>query len=360
MALENVGSVLGSIIGSEYASLVTQNEYVQFGLILVSFLVLGAVFHFVIKGVFRGLASKTKTDLDDKIFEIISMPIFLMINLFGIYLALNSLSMLEAYTKTITDVFFVIYVLVAVTVVSKIVGLLVDRLMTGHSGDVKTPGIFIKVIRIVFFLVAFLIILRYFGVDVTAAAAALGVGGIAIGLALQGTLTNFFSGVHIITDRPIKPGDYIEIEGTEIRGFVEDIGWRSTRIRTWQDNTVIIPNTKLAESVIVNSEMPQKETTVKVLCGVGYGSDLENVESVVLDVARGVQKGVKGATRDFEPVVRFTEFGDSNINFFVTLRVAEFPEKFYVRHEFIKALKARFDKDGIEISFPVRKVYQMK
>lgn len=350
--------IIGALADNEVVSAVLGNEYLTSLAIFSAFFILGAVFHFVLKGFFRKITARTKTDLDDKIFGIIAMPVFVMINLAGVYLSLHSLSFLEQFSGAIDDFFFVVYVLIVSLTAGSVVALVFGRIVTSHTGMDKAPGLLVKIINVVIFIVALLVILSHFNVDVTAAAAALGLGGIAIGLALQGTLTNFFSGLHIVTDRPMKVGDYIELDGTEIRGFVEDIGWRSTRVRTWQDNTVVIPNNRLAESVITNVEMPQSESNVKVDCGVGYGSDLAKVESVVLDVAREVQSSVKGAVRGFEPTVRFTKFGDSNIDFFVILRVSEFPEKFYVRHEFIKALKARFDKEGIEISWPVRKIYQ--
>ncbi|MDH5662708.1 MAG: mechanosensitive ion channel family protein, partial [Elusimicrobiota bacterium] len=208
-------------------------------------------------------------------------------------------------------------------------------------------------------LIAFLMILRYLNVEITPLVATLGLGGLAVGLALQNTLSNFFAGVHIISDRPINVGDYIEMEGN-IAGYVEDIGWRSTRIRTLPNTIVIVPNSKIAESVIVNNYLPVQEMSIVLQCGVAYGSDLEKVEKVTVDVARKIQQTVPGAVKTFEPFIRYHTFGDSNINFSIILRVEEFVARYLVTHEFFKALKARYDKENIEISWPIRKVYTAK
>jgi small-conductance mechanosensitive channel len=351
---------LDILSNNDIISTLTGNEYLASLIIFSIFVVFGAIFHFILKRLFNKITARTKTDLDDKIFGIISMPIFIMINLVGVYLSIQKLSFLKQFADLIDNVFFVLYVIIISFTTGRVIALIFSKIITSQTGMDKAPGLLVKIINSIILVIALLIILDRFGVDVTAAAAALGLAGIAVGLALQGTLTNFFSGLHIITDRPLKVGDFIEIDGTEIRGFVEDISWRSTRIRTWQDNIVIIPNNKLAESVITNVEMPQNESNIRVECGVGYGSDLTKVESVTLDVAREVQNSVKGAVKGFEPIMRFTKFGDSNIEFFVMLRISDFAERFTVKHEFIKALKARFDKEGIEISWPVRKIYYAK
>jgi small-conductance mechanosensitive channel len=153
-------------------------------------------------------------------------------------------------------------------------------------------------------------------------------------------------------------GDFIEVEG--ISGVVEDIGWRSTRVLTLQDKYVVIPNSKLAESTIINNSLPEPNINIFVECGVAYESDLKKVEEVTLDVARDVQKTLPGAVRDYEPLMRYRNFSESNIDFIVILRVEKPMDQFPVRHEFIKALKERYNKEGIEISWPIRKIYNIR
>lgn len=180
-----------------------------------------------------------------------------------------------------------------------------------------------------------------------------------MGLALQDTLSNFFSGLHIILDKPVNVGDFIELQDNNVMGYIEDIGWRSTSIRTLPNTLVVVPNSRLAGSIITNNSLPQPEMAALVQCGVSYLADLEKVERVTIEEARRIQQTIEGAVPDFEPFIRYNQFGDSNIHFTVILRVKAFTDKFLVIHHFIKALKARYHQEGIEISWPVRKVYNV-
>jgi small-conductance mechanosensitive channel len=226
-----------------------------------------------------------------------------------------------------------------------------------RGGFERPPKLINKAISIIIFIIAIAVILGYFEIDITPLIAGVGLGALAIGLALQSTLSNFFAGMHLLSDRPIKIGNFIELD-KDTSGFVEDIGWRSTRIRTMVDNLLIIPNAKLADSNITNYSMPKQDLNIWVPCGVAYESDLKKVEKVTIEVAKNIQKNTPGAVKDYEPLFRFREFGDSNINFIAILRAKEPMSRFVVRNEFIKALKERFDKEKIEISWPIRKVYQ--
>jgi len=336
-----------------------QNEYFHFLLILAGSIVFAMIFHFFAKNYMQKITEKTKTDIDDIIFKIITKPLYLFIILIGLYLALKSLSLLNPYAFLIGRTFFFIFVLLLSVTASRTLSVLISRWFKVHKRFEKTPQLISKVVSIITYLIAILIILNHFEIEVTPLVATLGLGGLAVGLALQNTLSNFFAGLHIITDRPINVGDFIELEG-DISGYVEDIGWRSTRLRTLPNTIVIVPNSKLAESTIVNDSLPEQEMAALMQCGVSYESDLEKVEKVTTEVARKIQKTVPGAVKSFEPFIRYHTFGDSNINFTVILRVEKFVDKYLVIHEFIKALKERYDKEKIEISWPVRKVYYGK
>jgi small-conductance mechanosensitive channel len=212
-----------------------------------------------------------------------------------------------------------------------------------------------KIANIVVIVVGALIITGQLGLEIGPALAGLGIAGLAVALALQDTLSNFFSGFYLMLDQPIRPGDYVELDGGQ-EGFVEEIGWRNTRIRPFSNNLVIIPNAKLAESVIVNWHQPVPEMSVYIWCGVAYHSDLEEVERVAIEVGREVQSRVEGTNRDWDPIVRFKEFADSNITFVTVLRVFDPTQRFLLEHEMIKALFRSFNEQGIEISFPMRTV----
>jgi len=337
-----------------------QNEYLQFFLILISSIIFAQIFNFTLKKYVKRITKKTKSDIDDIILSIITKPLYILITVIGIYLALKSLSMSNPYSSWIDGTFFIIIVLIVSLLVSKVVSTLTSRWLNVQKRFEKTPKLINKIITVVIYLIAFLMILSYFKIEITPLIATLGIGGLAVGLALQNTLSNFFAGLYMVADKPINLGDFVELPDANISGYVEDIGWRSTRIKTLPNTIVIVPNSKLAESIIVNDSLPEQEMAVLVQCGVAYSSDLEKVEKVTIDVARKIQKTVPGAVKIFEPFIRYHTFGDSNINFTIILRVEKFVDKYLVTHEFIKALKQRYDKEDIEISWPVRKIYQAK
>jgi len=238
---------------------------------------------------------------------------------------------------------------------SRFVGLWFDSRAEGVPGAAK-PSLMREMSRIAVLVAGALLVLDNLGIEITPLLTALGVGSLAVALALQPTLSNLFAGVHMSVARPIRVGDFIELEGGT-QGWVEDIGWRATRLRQMPNNVVIVPNSKLADMVLKNYEMPGTDQSALVPMGVAYGSDLEKVERIVLEVAREVQQSVEGGVPEFEPFVRFHTFGDSSINFNVILRARHFADRFLPVHEFVKRVKARFDAEGIEIPFPQRVVH---
>ena len=193
------------------------------------------------------------------------------------------------------------------------------------------------------------------GVSVTPLVAGLGIGGIAVALAVQPTLSNLFSGISLVSEGGLNEGDFIELDGGP-SGFVVGVGWRSTKILDRFNNLIMIPNSVLMDSVMTNYYSDSMEMTVLVECGVSYASDLQRVESVSLEVANQIMEEVDEAVDDFEPLVRFNNFGESNIEFVVVMRAEDRAGSFVVRHEMMKRIHARFASEGIEINYPVRKL----
>ena len=335
-----------------------ENEYFQFLLIVIGSIIFAKIFNLIVTKYIKKIIEKTKTDIDDMLMKVIRKPLYIFIILVGFYFGLKSLSFLTPYSLWMDKIFFIVSALLLSLIVTRILSFFISRWLKVQKKFEKTPRLINTVVTIVIYLIAFLMILRYLNIEITPLVATLGLGGLAVGLALQNTLANFFAGLHIISDRPINVGDYIEMEN--VKGYVEDIGWRSTRIKTLPNTIVIVPNSKIAESVIINNYLPVEEMSIVLQCGVAYDSDLGKVEKVTVDVARKIQQTVPGAVKTFEPFIRYHTFGDSNINFSIILRVEEFVARYLVSHEFIKALKAKYDKENIEISWPVRKVYSAK
>ena len=197
-----------------------------------------------------------------------------------------------------------------------------------------------------------LVLLDSLGVSVTPIIASLGIGSLAVALALQPTLENLFSGIQIILDKLIIPGQYIKL-GSGEEGYVERVGWRLTWIRQLPNNMVVIPNKELVNSRVVNYYYPSAEQGITMEVGVHYTSDLKKVERVTVEVGEEIMRTIQGGVPEFKPFIRYHSFQNSSINFTVVLRVKEFVDSFLIRHEFIKVLNERYAKEGIVIPYPI-------
>ncbi|MBN2464494.1 mechanosensitive ion channel family protein [candidate division WOR-3 bacterium] len=214
-------------------------------------------------------------------------------------------------------------------------------------------GVFKFMARGLVFTLGLLVLLEAIGVSVTPLVASLGVGSLAVALALQKPLANFFSGLVILADRTVRTGDFVKLETGE-EGYVVNVGWRHTRVRLLGNNTVVVPNERLISSIVQNTYVPEQEMSVLVQVGVHYESRLDHVEQIVIEVGKEIQRRVEGAVADFEPFIRFHTFDSSSINFSVILRAKEFVAGYVLKHEFIKALHRRFEREGIIIPYPLR------
>jgi small-conductance mechanosensitive channel len=334
------------------------DEYLSFLIIFIGTIIFVTISYFILKLIVKRIAGRKKS-YGEFILKKLSKPVLFIVFFIGMYTAFRSLSTLQDYYNLIDSGIFIIITLLTAVLISNIITILMLGYLKVKKGFERTPGLLNKALSIIIFIIAIIVILGYFKVDITPMIAGVGLGAVVIGLALQSTLANFFAGIHLLSDRPIDVGDYIEVDDNT-KGVVEDIGWRSTRIKTLTDNLLIIPNGKLSESNITNFSKPKQDMSLWVPCGVAYESDLKKVEKIALEVAKEIQQSIDGAIKEFEPVFRYREFGDSNINFITVLRVNDPLKRFAVRNEFIKSLKERFDKEKIEISWPIRKIYQMK
>ncbi|MEV5319336.1 mechanosensitive ion channel family protein [Streptomyces sp. NPDC052687] len=249
----------------------------------------------------------------------------------------------------------VLLIFVVTLAAARVVADLVRSVAQSRSGVAASATIFVNITRVMVLALGFLVVLQTLGISIAPMLTALGVGGLAVALALQDTLANLFAGIHILASKTVQPGDYIRLSSGE-EGYVTDINWRQTTIRNLSNNLVIIPNGQLAGTNMTNYNRPEQELTIMVQAGVGYDSDLEHVERVTCEVVTEVMTDVTGAVPDHEPAVRFHTFGDSRIGFTVILGVGEFSDQYRIKHEFIKRLHRRYRAEGISIPAPARTV----
>jgi small-conductance mechanosensitive channel len=225
------------------------------------------------------------------------------------------------------------------------------------EGTAASSTIFVNLTRIAVVILGALVILNALSISITPLLTALGVGGLAVALALQDTLGNLFAGIQIIAGKQIRPGDYIELASGQA-GYVEDIAWRYTTVRKLSNNLIVVPNSTLATTIVTNYQLPAEELSVLMDVGVAYGTDLELAERIAKEVAAETVAALSPNMVGYEPFARFHTFGDSAIEMTVGLRAGEFTDQWELRHQFIKALKKRFDEAGIIIPFPQRVIHQ--
>lgn len=299
-------------------------------------------------------AANTETRIDDILLEALSRPLTLLIVGAGLVFMTQHFDLGDRIDARILLTYQILVILAAL--------LFADRLLMGFIEEcaARQPvlavakGIVRVAARTAIYSLGTLVLLKTLGFDITPFLASLGVGSLAVALALQEPLSNLFSGFVLLLDKPIQPGHYILVEGTAIEGHVESVGWRATRIRTLQNNLVLVPNAKLVASVLTNFDRPEAEMAVPVPLGVAYDSDLAKVRRVTEAVLREVMTARGLAEAAARAQVVFTGFGDSAITFNAVLRATRFADRPGLVDAFVEALHARYRAEGIVIPFPVR------
>lgn len=302
-------------------------------------------------------AKKTETTVDDLIIRTLKTPTIFWAAAMALYIGVAFSRVPERYTNYINKIIYVAVVLSVTIVFTSLSGKVFKFYVQRAKSPVPATGLATATIKGVILVTGLLLIMSGLGISITPIITALGVGGLAVALALQDTLANMFAGLHIMLERTIRVGDFIKLESGE-EGYVEDITWRTTRIRMLPNNMVLIPNSKLAQSIITNYYLPIKRMSLLIRVGVSYDADPEHVEKVLLDVAKSAVGEIPGLVGEPEPFVRFIPgFGDSSLDFTLICQVKEFVDQYLVQHELRKRIFKRFKEEGIEIPFPHRTVY---
>ncbi len=337
------------LIESEPAELVAPLAFVAGGLLLgllFEKIVLKKVKSAVHGGRFRG---------DDVVVSAIRGVTTLWFGIGGVYLAIVKLPLDPGVSEVLKDILLVALILSGAIVLARICAGLVGVYTTRVQG-LPSSSLLKNLARIVIFVLATLIVLQSLGVAIAPVIATLGVGGLAVALALQETLSNLFSGVLIIASRQLRPGDFVRLDSGE-EGYVADVTWRNTTIRALSNNMVIVPNSKIAQSIVTNFYQPEPRMSVIIPVGVSYASDLARVEEVTVEVATQVMTEIEGGVPEFEPFIRYNNFGAYSIDFSVIMQTREVTEQYRIQHEFIKRLHARYAEEGIEIPFPITTIH---
>lgn len=319
-------------------------------------LALGLLFDRFILWELRRIASRTKWQGGEILIDALRGAPVLWFLLAGIYAAVEASDLAPDVDSMLEKALLVLAILSVTWAAARAVAGFVQLYSRSVGGVMLSTSMFSNVTKAIVVLIGLLIALQSLGISITPLLTALGVGGLAVALALQDTLSNLFAGIHVIASKQVRPGDYVKLDsGGE--GYVTDVTWRYTTIRALPNNLIVIPNAKLASAIVTNFNLPEAEMAVLVQVGVSYGSDLERVERVTCEVARETMKAVPGGIPGFEPFIRYHTFSDFSINFTAILRCGAFVDQYLVKHEFVKRLHRRYGAEGIEIPFPIRTVH---
>ena len=330
------------------------------GTFLLVAVVLAGIFHFLLFPLVIRMTGRTSSDIDNRIVRATRFPLTLGIVVLGIYLSLtipldlNGKS--QGFVDTVTGVLALLLGIVAfASLVSQAFEWYIDSVgsYTRSRMGLRVLPLLRRITTAMIYGIGALLILDLLSVNINPLVASLGLGGLAVALAIQPTLANLFAGTYVMTEGAINPGDYIELEGS-VSGYVIEVGWRSTRIRTWGNNLVVIPNAKFAETIITNFNEPQSAVNVFLPCGVSYDSDLARVEEVSREVMAQELEENPHAVKEYGAWFAFDTFADSNVNFWLFVQAKDRLGSFVLQSSLIKRLHHRFGQEAIVINYPIR------
>ena len=321
--------------------------------ILIAMLI-GIVIRQVVITRIGAFASRTENIADDVFLEILRRKTVLWVLLLAGIFAIPTLPWEERYHEIGVQVLMGLFVLsLTLSLVRGFGSYLArygERSGTGSAGTTLIR----YVISFLVWSLGIAVVLSLFDVSLLPALTALGVGGLAVALAFQDTLANLFAGIYITLSRQMRIGDYVEISGgPNDKGFVSDIGWRTTTLRTLANNMVIIPNKKMAESTVINYSLPESIMAFELILSVAYDTDPDMLEAIIIDEVLKAADDIEGLIRE-EPAVRFTDFAESALTVKVYPKVERLEQSFEARHRMMKRLNARLRREGVDFPFPIR------
>lgn len=324
-------------------------------IILVLLFIRSIIFRFIIRW-----ADKSETEVDDIIINAVKIPSFYWMIAIGLYVGISVSDIPAKYVFYISKSIYIIVILSVTSALSNLSGMILSHYVSKSNLPIPTTGLAYGILKGTILVLGILIALTVLGISVAPLITALGIGGLAVALALQDTLANLFSGIHIMIEKSIQVGDYIRLE-TGQEGHVEDITWRTTRIRMLPNNMVIIPNNKLTQSVVTNYYLPEKQMAISMPLSVSYDTDPEMLERIITEIVKRSAGEIHGLLKHPEPALKLVPgFGESSLDFTLTCYVEEITFQRPVEHELRKRILKKFREDGIEIPLPQRIVHYIK
>jgi small-conductance mechanosensitive channel len=337
-------------------ALVTESELLGAGIILILALIAAKLVDFFLERVVLSFARKTSFHLDDAVIKILNKPIRVSILLLGALVGVRWIAPHPPFAfilvAVIQTLLVILWALAFNALFRRIAGDWIEHWRRAGRQGTEMISLVGNILRVILLAAAVFLFLSIWRIDVTPLLASAGIAGIAVALAAKETLSNFFGGVSVFLDQPFRTGDYIILDSGE-RGEVVDIGLRSTRILTRDDVQISIPNAIIANTKVINESAPEPRFRVRLKLGVAYGTDVDELEEILLSAARNNPLVAPAP----EPRVRFRAFGDSALEFELLCWAHRPHDKGKLVHELNKTIYTLLDHANITIPFPQRDVH---
>jgi small-conductance mechanosensitive channel len=323
-------------------------------LVFAGALVVGLVLRAILLRALRRWAKTTATRFDDQIVSALRFPTYFWVFNLAVIAAMQTVDLPGDRIDLLVRRVLAALLIVSVTIgISRLLAEMVDH---NRTGDIATTGLLRTIVRWAVIAIGLLIALGTVGISIAPLLGALGIGGLAAGLALQPTLSNIFAGFQVAIGRQIRVGNRVRLASGE-EGWVTDISWRTTTLRTPSNHLVLVPNSKFADTIVTNFSMPYPHSNVTLDINVAYDSDARAVEAILRDEAKQAIAAIPVLESAFEPVVRLQALGESALRFQVVLQVKNHDEQFEIWGELQQRFFARLRREGIVMPFPARDVY---
>ncbi len=346
---------------NEAFQFISENPYLKFLAILVITIIIAFLAKIILRQVVKPLAKKTKTKIDDLIIKSLSSIIFYIVFLIGLRVSVQNFELRENVQTVFEGIINTLLILAVSLLLLKIINSFAQQWMrewkfrTKTTADERLIPLFQKILKAIVIILAVIFIFNAWKVNISPLLATVGIAGLAIGLAVKDTLSNILGGLQLVLDKTFKVGDKVQLESGEL-GVILDIGLRSTKLKTYDNEVIYIPNGYLANAKIKNFTHPDVSIRVNVNFGVVYGSDTEKVQKVVIEAIKKIETVIE----EPEPAVQFLKMSDFSLDFVARAWVKSYGEAYSTQLKMTDEIYNALNRANIGIPFPTRTVYTKK
>ena len=324
-------------------------------LIVTCAIIFGYLFKRFFHSKLKKITKMSKWEGDDILLNSLESQVVLWSFLFSLFLVFRDIPIKDEYSTFILIVIKILLIASVTHALAKLILGLFELWSKKQEGGFPSTTIFTNIVKITIYVIGLLIILDSVNISIAPMLTALGVGGLAVSLALKDTLSDVFAGLHILLSKKVQPGDFVSLDSGEM-GYIQNITWRNTKMLERTNNILHIPNTKLSSAIVKNYDSGDPSFSVKVFMGVDYNSDLEQVERVALEEANKLHSDMEETNKLSQPSFKFRGFGESSIDFAIYFRGNKYGDQNPIIYQFIKNIHKRFKKEKIQIPFPIRTI----